>query len=69
MPKIKNTRSQLMHQICEQDEWPPLIGDPTARPNNQDLFFVQNLALLHSPHRAGFVLCKEENLIKPKLRN
>ena len=42
MPKIKNTKSQLMHQTCEQDELPLLTGDLAARLDNQGLFFVQN---------------------------
>ena len=45
MPEIKNTKSQLMRQTCEQDELPPLIGGPAARLNNQGLFFEQNLDL------------------------
>ena len=43
MPKIKNIESRLMHQIDVPDELQPLIGDPAARLDSQDLFFEQNL--------------------------
>ena len=69
MPKIKNTKSQLMRQTYEQDGLLLLIGGPTVHLNNQDQFFAQNLGLKHSLHQAEFVLCKVENLNKPKLHN